>query len=131
MAEQYDDKRPSGDRRRRQRARLVCDGEFVVVDGGGTGQRWEPCSVLDLSLDGAALEIHASELHGGQEVLVRLADGGSAHAPVEVGAVVMNHRRGADPNVYGVVFPALAPREKKQLLRIMITSYRESAPSSL
>jgi c-di-GMP-binding flagellar brake protein YcgR len=127
MAEEHNDKRPSRDRRRRLRASVVCDGEYVALDGGMSSS-WERCSLLDLSLDGAALEVHAGELHPGQQILLRLDDE-SSRAPVELEAVVMNRRRRSDPNVYGLVFPALAPREKKQLLRIVITAYRDSAPS--
>jgi c-di-GMP-binding flagellar brake protein YcgR len=129
MAEQHNAERPSRDRRRRPRAQVVCEGEYVALDGG-LSSRWERCSLLDLSLDGAALAVHAGELHHGQQILLRLDDQPTwAHAPVEFQAVVVNRRRRTDPNVYGLVFPALSPGEKKQLLRIIITAYQESAPS--
>jgi c-di-GMP-binding flagellar brake protein YcgR len=129
MADQHNANRPTRDRRRRLRASVVCDGEYTALDGGTSG-RWERCSLLDLSLDGAAVAVHAGELHDGQRVVLRLDDdAGRAGEPVEVEAVVMNRRRRTDPNVYGIVFPELSPLEKKQLLRIVITAYQESAPN--
>jgi c-di-GMP-binding flagellar brake protein YcgR len=128
MAEQGDHKRPTRDRRRRPRARVVCEGGYVALDGG-MSSGWERCSLLDLSLDGAALAVHAGELHDGQRILLQLDDEPAGSAPVELEAVVMNRRRRTDPNVYGIVFPDLAPREKKQLLRIVITAYQESDPA--
>ena len=130
MAEQHSDKRPGADRRRRPRARLVCDGEYAIIDVG-MSSRWERCSLLDLSLDGATLAVQTGELHRGQQLLLCLGnDPAQTHGPVELRAVVMNRRRRTDPNVYGLVFPALSPLEKKQLLRIVITAYRQPAPST-
>jgi c-di-GMP-binding flagellar brake protein YcgR len=129
MAEQHNAKRPSRDRRRRARTQVVCDGEYIALDGG-MSSRWERCALLDLSLDGAALAVRAGELHHGQRVLLRLDDEASrGDEPVELEAVVMNRRRRTDPNVYGLVFPELSPLEKKQLLRIVITAYQESSPN--
>jgi c-di-GMP-binding flagellar brake protein YcgR len=124
MAEQGNGERPSRERRRRQRAPLVCNGEYLVVDGGASWG-WEPCSLLDLSLDGAALATRTGELHRGQQILLRLA-GDSAHGPalLELRAVVINRRSRTDPRVYGLTFPALSPLEKKELLRIVITAYQ-------
>ena len=130
MADQLDDKRPDRDRRRRPRASVVCDGEYVVLDRGmASGSA--PCSLLDASLDGATLAVVTGELHRGQRLLLRLeSDLGPAHAPIDLQAVVMNHRRHSDPKVYGIAFPGLSPLEKKQLLRIMITSYRQTESSA-
>jgi c-di-GMP-binding flagellar brake protein YcgR len=129
MAEQDNDNRPDRDRRRRPRERVVCDGEYVVVDEG-VSSRWERCSLLDLSLDGATLAVETGELHRGQQILLRLDDDPTArHAPVELRAVVMNHRRRTEPDVYGLAFPGLSPLEKKQLLRIVITAYQQPAPT--
>src|SRR5690349_1869393 len=126
MADQLDDKRPDRDRRRRPRASVVCDGEHIVLDRGMASGS-SRCSLLDASLAGATLAVVNGELHRSERLLLRVdGDPGLAHEPVELQAVVMNHRRHTDPNVYGIVFPGLSPLEKKQLLRIMITSYRQT-----
>jgi c-di-GMP-binding flagellar brake protein YcgR len=114
------------ERRRRKRTQVVCSGEYLVIDGGpSTG--WEPCELLDLSMDGAALATRTGELHRGEQILLRLpGEPPETPAVLDLRAVVINRRTRTDPHVFGLTFPALTPMEKKALLRIVIGAYRQA-----